>query len=242
MGHLVKETAFLLQESQEELKKITWSKGEANIDLDFSKLAAQKCQEAFKSIHNDNEFPFLQLSTNTPDIKLSFSTKINNENMVYERKIELKSGESNIIPGSTIKNLDFNIWVIFVLRQNKNTNFSFRYGRYYKGVDIENTALFQDRTPRPRLKWDKYQSIKEEPDIMLVEQNIYWIENYAKAALNRLSANYQDKIKYSWQDDLIKLIIKNLINNHQEILLKILDEMNISLEDFLAELNKNKKL
>jgi hypothetical protein len=235
MPKLVQETAKILNQSQDELKQIQWTIGEANTDKQFSLLAGKKAQEAFKKVHSQSNFS-ITIQTTTPDLKIKFIVHHpNQKSKTYSRKIELKSGTTNIIPGSTIRKLDLNCWVIFVLRQVDNSQFSFRYGRYHKGLLIKDTDLFQDRTPRPSLKWDNYQTIDESPNIDKVENNKEWISRYAKAAIYRVF--YASDLKFSWQDDLVRLIIKYVLED-EKILNKALNQLEIDQDELMEKLSR----
>lgn len=212
---LVQKTTQLLAVASDQLSQIKWTDGEANTDSGFSSLACQKFEEAF--YHTDCQN--IKLSgIKVPDIQIIFTDNENNE---FRRKIELKSCKENkgkgsrIIPGSTISKLDLNMWVIFCRRSSNGSRFEFRYGRYYLGITLGETDLFQDRSPRPRLSWDKYQHINENPRTELISHNKAWIKRYARAAVDRLFK----QCTYSWQDDLVREIIKIVISE------------NISLED-----------
>lgn len=237
MPKLVQETAKLLNQSQDQLKQIQWTVGEANTDKQFSLLAGQKAQQAFNEVHSQSQSNFpIAIQTTTPDLKIKFIVhNPNQKSKTYSRKIELKSGTTRIIPGSTIRKLDLNCWVIFVLRQADNSQFSFRYGRYHKGLLIKDTDLFQDRTPRPSLKWDNYQTINEQPDISKVENNKEWISRYAKAAIYRVF--YASGLKLSWQDDLVKLIIKYVLED-EKILNKAINKLGINKDELMQKLSK----
>lgn len=155
-----------------------------------------------------------------PDIQITFSDE--NVNNHFKRKIELKScKESGVIPGSTISKLDFNTWVIFCRRSSNNSKFGFRYGRYYLGINITPEDRFQDRTPRPHLSWNKYQLSTDDPILEKISNDQEWIKKYARAAINRIRAN-----KKSWQDDLVREMIK----------IAILE--NISLEELNQDVKK----
>lgn len=208
---LVQKTTQLLEVADDHLLQIQWSDSEANTDSGFSRLACQKFEEAF---HQSDCKNIRILGIKPPDIKITF---IDNENNEFGRKIELKSCKesSKSIRGSTIRKLDLNMWVIFCRRSSDNLRFEFRYGRYYLGIPPGELGLFQDRTPRPRIFWDKYQHISESPQTNLVINDEDWIKTHARAAVNRLFR----KCTYSWQDDLVREIIR----------IAILE--NISLED-----------
>lgn len=201
---MTKETAFLLESNQKELSSLNWQTGESNTDMDFSKLAKKYCLKAFEKI-NDNKKILLKIEV--PDLNLNFKNIINGESV--KRKIELKSSikGNGIIPGSMIKSLDINTWTIFCNR--KNNLFKFRYGRYFLGVNISTHETFQDRSPRYKLKFDQFQKTSEKPKIKKQFKNEKFWELYADAAINRLL----NPLQHSWQDDLIKSIIKKVLNN-----------------------------
>ncbi|AFY73231.1 hypothetical protein Syn7502_01122 [Synechococcus sp. PCC 7502] len=216
LPQLVQKTTQILESAIDELLRIRWTDSEANTDSDYSRLACQKFEEAFR-LSNHKNIEIVEIKS--PDIQITFS----DGNHQFKRKVELKScKDSSIIPGSTISKLDFNIWVIFCCRSSNNSKFEFRYGRYYLGITTGETDLFQDRTPRPRLSWGKFQSGSESPKLELMINDKDWIKKYARAAINRI---YQNNIKYSWQDDLVREIIKIALQE------------NITIEDLNTEVS-----
>ncbi len=98
------------------------------------------------------------------------------------------------------------MWVIFCRRSPENQSFEFRYGRYFRGIFDSHLILFQDRSPRPRILWDSYQPINEAPNTERLNGSSGWIKKYAEAAINRISGQY--KVIYSWQDNLVREILK----------------------------------
>jgi hypothetical protein len=195
---LTRRTAQLLQ--TKDLRGIKWRDGEANTDLEFSELACQLCSQAWKDIQKDfPEYADITLTARAPDINLLFSQGSNS----FVGKIELKSGKGTDTPGSTLGDLDMNMPVIYCLR--KKDAFEFRYQQYYNCIVQTERDLFQDRTPRPHVKFEmmtdpgsplEYVEKAKEP----------WIEHYARCALNRT------KVKFtSWQDDLVHTILRFFI-------------------------------
>ncbi len=59
LAQLIKRTAQLLQNSQAELRQITWQDGEANTDSGFSQLARSKFRQAFTEL--SSQYPGTQL-------------------------------------------------------------------------------------------------------------------------------------------------------------------------------------
>ena len=100
MYDLTRETAILLNKSQQQLKNIKWNDNEANLDGGYSALACDCCCNAWNNKYSDLEITII---CKEPDINIKFIDKDNNEQ--YE-KIELKSSLDKIIPGSTIRSLD----------------------------------------------------------------------------------------------------------------------------------------
>jgi uncharacterized protein (UPF0147 family) len=202
LPQLVQKTTQLLEAAVDELLLIRWTDSEANTDSEYSSLACQKFQEAFALFDYKN---IIVEEINPPDIQITFKLiKDDMTSEIIKRKIELKSCKgSTLIPGSTIKKLDFNSWVIFCRRSSSNSKFDFRYGRYYLGINITQEDRFQDRTPRPHLNWNKYQISTDAPILDKITNDKEWIKRYARAAINRVQAN-----KKSWQDDLVREIIR----------------------------------
>lgn len=193
------ETTKLLNQKQFELSNVIWSEGEANIDIGFSKLACETCLESWNKIKKNYQlYQEVRLECNIPDINLVFYDK-------YDRKlvskIELKSSKdkNKRIPGSTIGKLDINQPLIYCLRpKDKNRKYIVRCSQYHNAMGKSDIELFQDRTPRPYINFDK---MKYPRDYKKIEKND-WIKHYSICALNRLEKN----IKNSWQDILVKNI------------------------------------
>lgn len=200
------ETTKLLNQKQYELSNITWSDGEANIDSGFSELACKCCLEIWEYVkRKHNLYESVRLECNGPDINLIFYDKYNKK---LESKIELKSSKekNKRIPGSTIGNLDINQPLIYCLRpKNINEKYEIRCSQYHIAMGKSNLELFQDRTPRPYINFQKMEYPNEYKQ---VEKND-WIKHYSKCALNRFNQNK----KSSWQDYLVKNIIIDFIKN-----------------------------
>jgi len=199
---LTQETCKILNQSQTELSKINWSSGESNLDKGFSELSRKCCIKAFNKI---NRFKELKLEVDIPDLKLTFITK----NKKIKRKIELKSTKSKNgkLPGSMIMSLDLNTWTIFCHRVVEN--FQVRYGRYHIGMTRSDHEMFQDRSPRPDLHFAKFQKPSESPKTKkIIIDKAFW-KSYAKSAIRRIL----EPKSHSWQDDLVKEIIKEVLKD-----------------------------
>jgi len=200
---LPKLTKLLCEElnaNKEALKGLVWHIHEANTDRDFSDLSKTLLEDIFKK-HNIKKG--LTLEINTPDLNLIFSLE---GNPPVKRKIELKSTKSpdGTLQGSTIRNLDVNIWTIFCRRDIPKDEIEVRYGRYWRGMESSSHDLFQDRTPRPRLKFSKFQDQTEQPIMEKKTARSSLGKRYAESAINRI---LEGPKRHSWQDDLVKEII-----------------------------------
>jgi hypothetical protein len=217
---LAQKTAQLLSTKTMQLSQIQWTDGEANTDSGFSDLACETCKEAWSQLRpNYPQYTNVLLDAIRPDINLTFSE---NSRILAKGKIELKSTKtkSGLMPGSTIGKLDMNEAVIFCLRNEANSAFEFRYGQYYNCIGESLYDMFQDRTPRPALNFQKMTS----PDVPLFyieKEKSAWIPHYAECAMRRI----QDPKYKSWQDDLTKEILKIYIGQ-------------TSVEDFLKSKEK----
>jgi hypothetical protein len=202
------ETTSKLNKKQEQLQQCKWTDGESNTDTEFSELACKCAEEAW--LYIKQHYPLLNMITMTaliPDINCTFS-KNGKTIEVPKNKIELKSSKSIQLPGSTIRNVDINQPLIYCYRPKiVDGNYEIRYGQYHNGmVPTSDTALFQDRTPRPPLNFDNLLFPSAQMEIITyVEKNKdAWIPRYAQCAVNRVDK----KINKSWQDELTKGIVK----------------------------------
>lgn len=204
------ETAKILKECQDELQKIKWSDGEANIDTEYSILACKCCCKAWIIIkHKYKEYSEIIITCIHPDINIIFSYLNGTK---CSKKIELKSSKKKKIPGSTIKNLNINQPLIFCLRPSNSTDkYQIRYSQYHNAMGESEIDLFQDRTPRPSIN---FQKMKDLPNVLPFEfkEKSHWITHYANCAINRIDENVQCKL--SWQDELLKIIKKKIIEDY----------------------------
>ena len=202
LPNLTRETCLILNDNHKKLEQLTWSEGENNKDVPFSELAKECCLEAFLKI---NKVKNLKLSIDIPDLKLNF--EINKKTI--RKKIELKSTLKGIIPGSARSKFDPNIWTIFCNRGGGK--FDLRYGRYFLGMKLSEHETFQDRSPRPKLNFNFYQKCNELPktDKLKDDMNNEFWKAYAKSAINRII----NPKNHSWQDDLVKEIIREVLKN-----------------------------
>jgi hypothetical protein len=204
-------TTTILNEKQKDLQQCKWTDGESNTDTGFSELACKCAEEAWISLQQHH--PLLSMIVMVaiiPDINCTFS-KNGKTIEVPKNKIELKSSKSLHLIGSTIRNLDINQPVIYCHRPKiVDGNYEIRYGQYHNGmVPKSDTDLFQDRTPRPPLNFNKLFPSTQMEIIYSDKKKDDWIPHYGKCAVNRLNHS----VSYSWQDPLTKSIIFEAIKN-----------------------------
>jgi len=207
------ETAKILNEKQEELRNITWKNGEANLDTEYSKLACVCCEVAWyiiKKIYP--KYDEVYITCNISDINITFTYS---DGRTSEDKIELKSSKDKTMPGSTISSLDINQPLIYCLRpSNASEPYNIKCSQYYSAIYGSDIDLFQDRTPRPRINFEKMNKIDNTLPFNFKEKDA-WIEHYAKCGLKRIDKS--TKCQKSWQDNMIKMmkqiIIEEYINN-----------------------------
>ena len=111
-------TSALLNNSQEELRKIQWSVGESNTDTEYSQLACTCCMKAWNIVQE--KYVYLKdvcIRATIPDLNVYFVLG----DKTVSRKIELKSSKSKTMPGSTIGKLNINQPMIYCLRPLEST-------------------------------------------------------------------------------------------------------------------------
>jgi hypothetical protein len=198
---LTQKTAQLVSTKQDELKKVKWTDGESNTDSGFSSLACECCLEAWEIVKKElPELADVQLSTKAPDVSLVFSK---GDEVIHNDKIELKSGKTKTIRGSTIASCDINQYVIFCLRNEKKETFEIRYGQYHMLMRLTETDLFQDRSPRPDAVFNNLVDVNTAV-IYVKQEKPDWIQHAFDCAFRRID----NKMDSSWQDDFMRRLIQ----------------------------------
>ena len=199
-------TAKLLNEKQQQLQQIKWTDGESNTDTEFSALACKCAEECWLTIkQTDENLQVIDMAALVPDINCIFSS---NQQTLLKMKIELKSSKNVTMPGSTIGKLDINQPLIYCLRPKVpgEGQYEIRYGQYHTAMGESDFDLFQDRTPRPAVNFNKLHLANANANIVYTEKKKDdWIPHYGKCAINRI--NKDKKINSSWQDTLTKSIL-----------------------------------
>lgn len=204
------ETTKRLNERQDKLEKIIWNVGESNLDTEYSELACECCIMAWETMKTTNpEYSKIDISCIKPDINITFTHL---DGSKCKNKIELKSSKGRRMPGSTIKKLDINQTLIYCLRPSVDSEpYKLRCSQYYSAMGESELDLFQDRTPRPFINFDKM----NEPDNnipFVSKEKEDWVHHYATCALKRIEEN--TICPPSWQDDMIKIIKKKIIEDY----------------------------
>ena len=151
-----------------------------NIKIEKVLLPDEVDLELKKSLNNDNS----SISTNA-DLCL----KINYNDSIYYKTIELKSTKNNGIPGSSVQQVKPDEWVIFI-KHKKGEEAKIVTGQYIHA--FSKTMRFPDRSPRPEVSFSA-----------LVDWNIK----------NRIITNNKIIYNINEDDDVIQIV-----NNWQEIL------------------------
>lgn len=204
------ETTKILNNKQNELKKINWTNGEANIDTEYSKLACDCCIIAWNNIKEKYpKYSKINIFCIIPDINITF---IYTSGTKLKHKIELKSSKSKKMPGSTINKLDINQTLIYCLRPSANSElYKLKCSQYHSAMGSSDIDLFQDRTPRPFINFNKMNELDNIIPFENKDKNC-WIEHYATCGLKRI--NNSTLCQKSWQDDMIKIMKEKIINEY----------------------------
>jgi hypothetical protein len=207
---LARGTAESLSFKQDELSCITYQVYESNVDGEYSKLACECCIEYWGMLIQEYpQYADINIACEAPDIKITFSCP---QGRKQENKIELKSSKSKIMNGSTIAGLNINQSLIYCLRpgkDNKSGRFLFKSTLYHTSMKQSEIDLFQDRSPRPGLDFDKMPELHMISHFEKKEEEGHWIIRYARCALNRI----RDGVicAHSWQDDMVREIKRIII-------------------------------
>lgn len=191
---LAQAIAASLNDKQEALHTCKWADGESNTDTDFSNLACTIASEVWSSDAG------ITLKATAPDINLTFTFP---NGKTQKAKIELKSSKSATMPGSTIGKLDINQPLIFCLR---GATYKLRAALYHQAMGESSYDLFQDRTPRPQINFNKMPTDTAE---YVEKEKSAWVEHYAECAIKRL----EGAPNKSWQDDLTRAIIDQYLKS-----------------------------
>ena len=191
------------------LRDLKWQIGEANTDVDFSKLTHELGTKVMKDIlckwdlYEKHDYKIAG-----PDFTITLTSR---PGMAVEKlvgKIELKTTKSKDgnCPGSTSGTLDINQPTIMCLRpanRNDPSKFQFRCCQYRDCMKLSDTDLAVDRTPRVPLNF--YQ-MPEPGEVSEYEDkgDFEYLEHYTETTLNR----HERGMSSSWFDTLQRNIVK----------------------------------
>jgi|TARA_B110000305_G_C19369786_1_gene603859 hypothetical protein len=224
------ETTKKLNDSQQKLESITWNNGEANLDTEYSKLACDCCIMSWDTMKiKYPEYSEIEITCIIPDINIRFKYP---DGIELKDKIELKSSKGKRMPGSTIQKLDINQTLIYCLRPSiASEPYKLRCSQYYYAMGESDIDLFQDRTPRPFINFEKMNEVDNTVPFVTKNKSV-WTEHYAKCALKRIEET--TICQKSWQDDMIKImknkIIEDYVRNTSDQQFKI-DKMSLQVEN-----------
>ena len=225
---------------QARLDQCTWTSGESNLESDFARLAGECCQISWEEMKKNKELQNIVVKANLPDISLVF-TKGKEK---IERKIELKSSQTDTVNGSTSGDLDVNQPLIMCRRpKNKYLGqglpYIIRYGQYKLAMKATDFSLIVDRTPRITLNIN---GLYNEIDIGLDENfscetyDFNWIKLFVQSTQNRIDelSNPINKLS-SWQDPFMLLLLLENVKKINSIGLEeykkgLIDKMNYFIQ------------
>ena len=226
---LAKETTRILNTNQSKLRSIKWTDGESNLDSGFSQLACMTCEEAWEKIKDKfPEHSNLEITCSIPDINIIFvNSSCDGKFKKIKSKIELKSSKMTKMPGSTIKKLDINQPMIYCLRPvDSEGMYHIRCTQYHRAMGESKYDLFQDRTPRPFINFEKM-SDDEESHPFVMKDKGEWVRHFAQCAVDRIQN--QGDCQKSWQDDLIMYVCNIVRESIIQTFIK-----NTSVEEFAS--------
>lgn len=204
------ETTKKINERQDKLKNITWNDGESNLDTEYSELSCECCILAWDEMKiKYPEYSEIEITCKIPDINITFTDP---SGIKTEQKIELKSSKRKKLPGSTIKNLDINQTLIYCLRPSKVSNpYIVRCSQYNNAMAKSDTDLFQDRTPRPFINFEKMSDADNIVPYTHKDKDD-WLDHIVDCGFNRIEES--TSCKKSWQDEFMKKVKKRAINDY----------------------------
>ena len=192
------------------MKKITWNDGESNLDTEYSKLVCDCAAKTWDEMKIEYpEYSEIEITCEIPDINITFKYP---DGIKLKEKIELKSSKNIKMPGSTINKLDINQTLIYCLRPSiASEPYIVRCSQYYNAMGESDIDLFQDRTPRPSINFEK---MNQGDNIVpfITKDKDDWKKHYAICALKRIEETTM--CKESWQDGMIEIIKEEILNDY----------------------------
>ena len=78
-------------------------------------------------------------------------------------------------------------------------------------MGVSDIDLFQDRTPRPFINFEKMNELDNTLPFTIIDKDS-WIDYYAKCGLNRIKET--TRCQKSWQDEMIKIMKKEILEQY----------------------------
>ena len=108
--------------------------------------------------------------------------------------------------------MDINQTLIYCLRPSTpSEQFKLKCSQYYTAIGKRESDLFQDRSPRPFINFDKMNEVHKNVPFVSKDKDD-WVEHYAKCALKRIEEI--TRCRKSWQDDMIKIMNKQILQDY----------------------------
>jgi hypothetical protein len=164
-----------------------------------------------------------------PDLLL----KITNEIDEFYESVELKSTKDNNIPGSSIQQVSPFEWVIFVKRNERDTEVSI--GHYINCITEK--LPFPDRSPRPQIG---YKTLKE-------WNNKYRVNklDYLEITINVEETESKKQILLDWQDYLasewLEIVKQKTTKNSEKWFNNALRKYTIKLLEYTSTINDEER-
>lgn len=142
--------------------------------------------------------------------------------------VELKTTKKDVIPGSSVQQINGNEWVIFIKIPNKQEEVETIIGKYVWAINQK--IQFPDRSPRPSISFNSIKSwtntyIKEQENKLIVEspadlleQKKIIIEDWHKILVNRwLDEIKKEKPSRGWFNEVIRRYTQDLLNYYNNL-------------------------
>jgi hypothetical protein len=152
---------------------------------------------------------------------------IQDKTETFFRRIELKSTQKNIIPGSSIQQIEPLEWVIFVRRQQNK--FDISIGQYINCLN--STIPFPDRSPRPQVSfndlsiWNKNNRIDQNQELLYIQENntekidilINWQNHLASEWLSFLQKYQKNDKRETWFNQTINMFLLKSLTYYETL-------------------------
>ena len=146
---------------------------------------------------------------------------------IFVKTVELKSTKKDIIPGSSVQQIDPLEWVIFLKRQQNK--FDISIGQYINCLN--STIPFPDRSPRPQVSfhdlnmWNKNNRIFQNQELIYIQENnaqktdilMNWQNHLAHEWLNFLQKSQMNDKRETWFNQTIKIFLLKSLTYYETL-------------------------